>query len=99
MMISKLCLVQIRLERNTYTASEANEISEEICAVLIAASNTDINMENALMEIGITTIIGTITPREVGGANAATGKFVHLCTLCTMCTLTEFLAHYIFSKH
>ena len=76
----KLCLyiptVQIRLERNTYTASEVDGESEEICAVLIAASNTDIDAANVLMEIGITTIIGTITPREVGGANAATGKFI-----------------------
>ena len=75
----KLCLfptVLIRLERNTYVASEANQISEDICAVLIAASNPNINLEDSLMAIGVTTIDGTITPREVGGANAATGKFV-----------------------
>ena len=92
--------VQIQLERNTYTASEVNQTSEEICAVLIAASNTDINVISVLMEIGITTIVGTITPRE-GGANAATGKFVHLCALCTMYALYHliFLAQYIFSNH
>ena len=76
----KLCLyiptVQIRLERNAYTASEVNQESEEICAEIIAASNSEIDLANALMEIGITTIVGIITPREVGGANAATGKFI-----------------------
>ena len=78
MMFTENCLfptVQIRLERNIYAASEENQISEEICAVIIAASNSDINVTSALLQIGITTIVGTISPRQVGGANAATGKY------------------------
>lgn len=43
---------------------------------MLVADPNDIDLAATLAEINATTISATITPREVVGADAATGKFL-----------------------
>ena len=55
--------VQISLEQNTYTGSEASGLTEEICATVSAGLGNIVG-----------TISATITPVQLAVANAATGN-------------------------
>ena len=88
------CPVEIGFERLTYVGTEADETTEEICAVILAnpASFVGGSLQGTFADIGITTITGTITPQETTGANAATSMHAksfymytkHLYTLIIM---------------
>ena len=76
--ICTYCPVEIGLERLTYIGTEVDEITEEICAVILAnpAMFVGGTLQGTFVDIGITTITGTITPQQtVTSPNVATGMY------------------------
>ena len=73
-------IVEIGFERITYTGSEADEITEQICVSILAdpADFDGGSLHLTFAAIGITTITGIITPTPAMVANAATGKVTNL---------------------
>ena len=69
------CPVEIGFERLAYTGSEVGQVTEEICAVILANPDQFVggSLQGTFNDIGITTITGIITPQQITGANAATG--------------------------
>ena len=63
--------VQISLEQNTYTGSEASGLTEEICATVSAGQGNIVG-----------NIFATITPVQLAVANAATGNVLYMDCLC-----------------
>lgn len=65
---SQSTTVEIGLERSTYTGSESNQTTDEICAVLLADS-MQLNLTGSVGDVIITALI---TPTEISGS--ANGK-------------------------
>ena len=77
------CPVEIGLERLTYIGFEVDEITEEICAEILAnpAMFVGGTLQGTFDDIGITTITGTIAPQQIVSPNLAIGmytKFVYM---------------------
>ena len=86
------CPVEIGFERLAYSGSEVDEITEEICAEILADPTIFVggSLQGTFNDIGITTITGIITPAETTGSNAATSmhakSFYMYTKLNNICT-------------
>ena len=77
------CPVEIGLERSRYFGTEVDEVTEEICAVILAnpANFVGDTLQGTLVDIGITTITGTISPSDLFTPTPATRmytKFIYM---------------------
>ena len=78
--------VEIGLERLTYSGTEEGQITEEICAVILANPMEFVGgtLQGTFTNAGITTIAVTIAPEQISGPNAATGIYIYI-----ICNRTE----------